>query len=696
VDLSQWLARVQQYSSRHPACAQLGAKTLGSFAKALDVDPVIVFSILQDGIMVGETHATHPAIRTRTAPHLHERGVLALRFMNGVTVEELTNLVEICTLPVQSIFDYGGMSRLANEREITHIQIDEIAHDVSAEEREAQRRRARMRAFLTDAERKLLARKRLDLALHGDQLRELLDHPDIALTLLEENLTGICVMFAGICIMVREEERRTGDALYPKLKVIFTRLSPAAHDRILLGCPSLTSEFRSALVWAFDGLDEAEFAAIALPGLRSHSSELEVFFYAFVIAAPHEGRRWSILRRLALKLYDLPGDDPASVELLALLARSSDEFDSFKNERDCMYTDAARIVGLKDAFIPAAAIPAGQRENPPAFESRRVMMELVTMASRTRHFAQLCGKLPVVATTYARAGSTDAVIGMIHGLNAASRPELRDLLLTTMRDVASAEVATQVLADLDTQSANLEGVELDELTSNVRLFVALRPDAVFDRLELSESRKMRRVLLEALSRGGPKLMPLVRARLESPQWFVVRNVVSIVPRLGGTAADLTLVSKHPNERVRIEVVRALRLLQPDETVMDIVVRYLTDSSQEVRQASRVMLRGDLLSLESIQSLATVANNENVPEELRRRVVDALGRSQRDAAAMALYTLIQPKGLLDASTLRDVAAAALRRSPAKIAPQYFEEGLNSNVWRVRKAFERAAASGGESS
>jgi hypothetical protein len=61
--------------------------------------------------------------------------------------------------------------------------------------------------------------------------------------------------------------------------------------------------------------------------------------------------------------------------------------------------------------------------------------------------------------------------------------------------------------------------------------------------------------------------------------------------------------------------------------------------------------------------------------------------------MALYTLIQPRGLIEVSSLRDVAAVALRKSPAKIAPQYFEEGLNSSTYRVRKAFERAAAAGG---
>jgi hypothetical protein len=46
-----------------------------------------------------------------------------------------------------------------------------------------------------------------------------------------------------------------------------------------------------------------------------------------------------------------------------------------------------------------------------------------------------------------------------------------------------------------------------------------------------------------------------------------------------------------------------------------------------------------------------------------------------------------------STVRDAAAFALRRSPAPSAAYWFNEGLRSSVWRVRKACERAAGIGG---
>jgi hypothetical protein len=105
-----------------------------------------------------------------------------------------------------------------------------------------------------------------------------------------------------------------------------------------------------------------------------------------------------------------------------------------------------------------------------------------------------------------------------------------------------------------------------------------------------------------------------------------------------------------------------------------------------------MLRGDLLTAEAIARLERIALGEEYAEELRRKVVDALGRSPLDAAATALFTLLQPRGLLEGGSLRDFVAVALRQSPAPLGPGYFAEGLKSPAWRVRKACERAAGGG----
>jgi hypothetical protein len=107
----------------------------------------------------------------------------------------------------------------------------------------------------------------------------------------------------------------------------------------------------------------------------------------------------------------------------------------------------------------------------------------------------------------------------------------------------------------------------------------------------------------------------------------------------------------------------------------------------------VSIRGELLGPESIAKLEAIAESDEQLEELRRVAIHALGQSPDDRAATALFKLLQPRGLIElkgaSSHLRDLAAVALRASPAPSAPGLFAQGLRSTVGRVRKACERAA-------
>jgi hypothetical protein len=690
VELSQWLSRVAQYSATHPSCAQMGEKMLATLNQALAGESVIELGILKDEVMYGEQAMRHPAIRTRLGPTLHARGVLVLRFFRGVTLDELTRFVELLTLPVQTIFDRGGLVRLALEQSLTRVQFEEIAHDITNEVREAQVRRTKLRTFFRDMLRDLLARRGAGAAI-GEQLAELLEHPDIAVTILEEDPVGLAEAAAGLALMTEREEQRTGLSLAPKMREVFLALAPASRDRMILGFPALAGDFRRGLAWAIDGFSERQLAKLTLPSVRAHAHELDIVLYALTSAVPHDGTRFSALRWLGLALCDLPAEEAGQSEMLAVLSAPVPEYDSFRRERQLLHDASNRAMIVRDPLF-AAVPPSEKAAEVVPIDARRVATEVITIATRTRSFDSFCRQLPGAASVFADEGATDGVLGMLRALSAVTFPDFREIAAATTRAIAATPAAAKVLVDLEVA---VETAPLDEMTSTVKLFAMHAPSAVMDRLDVCANRKLRRIMLDSLPAAGEGLLALVRPRLRSSTWFIVRNAVQLLAHAGGSAADLVVVCRHPDERVRLEIVRSLRTMTLDQAAMDIVAACLTDRSQEVRHHSSMLLRGDLLGPKAIAELERIASDESQSEELRQRIVHALSQSRFDSAADALFKLLQPGGLIESSAataVRDSAASALRQSRAPTARALFEQGLNSTARRVRKACQRAAEGG----
>ncbi len=735
VDLSLWLARVMQYSASHPACAQLAEKTHRTLTRALAASSPLTFGVLAEDIVIGDVTARHPAIRARLAPHLHARGLLLLRFAHGVAVSELTDLVELLTLPSETIYDRGGIVRLAMERGIVRVQIEEIAHEVTTEERNLQKRRKRLRDFFRDMLRNLIAERSVDVVLR-EQLGELLEHPDIASAILEEDTVGIAEAAAGFALMVQKEAKSRGLDLAPKLRDVLLALAPHSKDRLVIGFPAQVGEFRAALAWAFEEFTESDLGRFLLPAVRAHAADLDAVLYAINAAVPSEGRRFAALRWLGSALFDLPADDPAAAEALAQIARPVAGYESFRAERECLQEHAVRAIASRAFFaLPAAdaiaapiiSVAPGPRDPvsifpmsaPPAMRTssmpppgsmppppvgtaplprpapivngRVVVAEVIRIAARSAALGRICRAIPEVVASLVDEGAGDGVVGVVRGLSDAMRLDTSGVAASALREVGTSASSSRILDEIDTSSASVEDEELADMVATVNLVVLHSPEVAVQRLETTENRKMRRVLLDALPLAGDALLPFVRARLRAPEWYVARNAVLLLSRCGGTTHDLAGVARYPNEKVRLEVARALRVIPPDQVAMDIAASYLTDSSHDVSQAARVVLRGDLLGVGAIATLEAVAADDAQSEELRRRIVETLGHSPNDAAAAALFKLIHPRGLLEmgaSSQIRDAAAVALHGSQAPSAAARFEEALHSTTWRVRKACERA--------
>jgi hypothetical protein len=481
-------------------------------------------------------------------------------------------------------------------------------------------------------------------------------------------------------------------------------------------------------------------------------TDLDTVLYALTVAVSDELKRMGGLRWTSLAFADLPvGGDGGADAVLAEVARPVGEYESFREEREILRVHAARAL-LLHPFVAEAqraptippmmrisstpAVPALRdvslapppsmrsvltssappplfpdvptspsipplpaspevHHGPPTWSGRRAIVEVMQIAARVGGLPRVCRTLPAASAALAEEGAVDAICGVVRGLSDVAVADRAGVANKTLADIGSSRAAPKLLAAIDTAIGAAEGDELEDMVSATKLVVLGAPEVALQRLELSENRKMRRVLLDTIPLSDAA-RPLVRARLNSSSWFIVRNAVLLLARCGGTPRDIAPVADHPNEKVRIELARALRTMPPDETAMDIAARLLTDPVPDVALAARTLLRGELCGVKAIAQVAAIAEDEQQPDDVRKRIIDALGRSSRDEAAAALFKLLQPRGLLElgiSAELRDLAANALHRSPAPAAKQLFEEGLTSTNRRVRKSCERARGGGG---
>jgi hypothetical protein len=163
-----------------------------------------------------------------------------------------------------------------------------------------------------------------------------------------------------------------------------------------------------------------------------------------------------------------------------------------------------------------------------------------------------------------------------------------------------------------------------------------------------KSRRVRARLCQVLAQVGPTVIPQLLRWVEDPRWYVVRNVVSVLGRIGDPSAFLPVVSQlgHGHTRVRLEAVRALGVVGGRAAVGPLL-RCLDDRDADVRNA----------------------------------VVKVLGSLQDDEVVAPLRALVERKSRDPAAELvfKQEAINALLATGTRAARQALAEIANRRLW-----------------
>jgi HEAT repeat protein len=184
-------------------------------------------------------------------------------------------------------------------------------------------------------------------------------------------------------------------------------------------------------------------------------------------------------------------------------------------------------------------------------------------------------------------------------------------------------------------------------------------------------RQVRARMCQVLAKVGPPAVPVLVEWLEDPRWFLVRNLVHVLGKIGDEAVFGPVVTLlgHPHARVRIEAVRALAVIAPSRATTPLV-EVARDADPEVRlEAIRAL--GALRRDEAVPVLRDVAAGASLGVAdltLRREAVEALAAIGTPGAFEALGGLARRRVWFwnrAERQLRDSAASALATRTAAV-------------------------------
>jgi len=242
-----------------------------------------------------------------------------------------------------------------------------------------------------------------------------------------------------------------------------------------------------------------------------------------------------------------------------------------------------------------------------------------------------------------------------------------------------------------------EEVRLEEVNAYLSLLQKNSIQPLVKLLGELKNSKARRVFCDALSEIGKDAIELLIPFMEDRRWFLVRNIVYILGRIG-KEESLPYIQKafnHEENRVRREAIQALGLIGGQKTV-GLLVRALTDDDVRIRCMAAINLgkagkKTGLIPLVEIVQSKDFYKRE--PVEIKA-FFNGIGMAGSDEVVPVLQDLLERKswfGRGKTDEIRIGAAHALAMIGTPDAKAILEEGKNSKDETLRDACTQALKS-----
>jgi hypothetical protein len=244
-----------------------------------------------------------------------------------------------------------------------------------------------------------------------------------------------------------------------------------------------------------------------------------------------------------------------------------------------------------------------------------------------------------------------------------------------------------------------EGVRLEDLHNYLILLQKNSIQPLIKLLGELKNSKTRRVVCDSLSEIGKNAIELITPFIEDKRWFLVRNIVYILGRIGKEQAFpyIQKTFNHGEIRVRRESVQALGLIGGSKAV-GLLIKALGDVDVRLRAMAAINL-GKVGKTAGLASLLEVVQSKEFPKRSPSEIkafFDAIGMVGSSEATPVLQEILERKSLFGRGKIDEIrnnAANALAMIGTPDARAILEAGRNSKDESIRSACLQAIRSQG---
>ena len=393
-----------------------------------------------------------------------------------------------------------------------------------------------------------------------------------------------------------------------------------------------------------------------------------------------------IAHHVEMDMIDEEFDDGGGLE--EVLARQFEETPPFMSNRSVYFLTPDEVEGLRREV---------ETETDPAFVLNilDILFEILAQEREPESYQDVVNVITKILDAFITLGEFRKAADLLKRVYIILKTyELKDWQIEIIRKMifeAGEEKKVERIGKILEEQA---GVRLEDVSNYLLLLQKNAIPHLIQLLGMLKNSKGRRMVCDALAQIGKNAIDVFTPFVDDRRWYLVRNIVYILGRVGREQAFpyLQKTFTHEEVRVRRETVQALGLIGGPKAV-GMLVKALTDSDARIRSMAAINL-GKIGKAAGLIPLLEVVQAKDFPKfdpaEIKA-FFDAIGMIGSNEALPVLRQLLERKSWFGRGKVDEVRIGAARAMAVIGTPEakaILESGKQSKDEPIREACLRA--------